>query len=259
MNAQVTAALISGGAALTVAVLGIGGAIAAQIFATRHAFENSLALQEQQYAKQEHERHEQSRREDAYRFAEQRRSTYGRFVRLAREFLYAVEAEHSAAETLGRIDQQRNRSQPASHDLEMSAETAEQLVADARERKRRLHGEFGAACEEIYLLGSQEVRLAWFFAHGISLAEPAGSADVDGEEVQQPGLDAGGFGNRGGVAVVGGDQAEVGEGLEDGAAGGPGGGCLVAGQAGHGAAMGGQGLADLTFDEAEDQQGQADH
>ena len=87
MNVQVTAALISGGAALTVAVLGIGGAIAAQIFATRHAFENSLALQEQQYAKQEHERHEQSRREDAYRFAEQRRSTYGRFVRLARGFL----------------------------------------------------------------------------------------------------------------------------------------------------------------------------
>ena len=114
MDAQVTAALISGGAALTVAVLGIGGAIAAQLFATRHAFENSLALQERQYAKQEHERHEQSRREDAYRFAEQRRSTYGRFVRLAREFLGAVEVEHSAAETLGRIDQQRNRSQPGS-------------------------------------------------------------------------------------------------------------------------------------------------
>jgi len=104
MDAQVTAALISGGAALTVAVVGIGGAIVAQLFATRHAFENSLALQERQYAKQEHERHEQSRREDAYRFAEQRRSTYGRFVRLAREFLDAVEVEHSAAETLGRIE-----------------------------------------------------------------------------------------------------------------------------------------------------------
>ena len=35
MDAQVTAALISGGAALTVTVLGIGGAIAAQLFATR--------------------------------------------------------------------------------------------------------------------------------------------------------------------------------------------------------------------------------
>ena len=90
MDAQVTTALISGGAALTVAVLGIGGAISAQLFTTRHAFENSLALQERQYAKQEHERHEQSQREDAYRFAEQRRSTYGRFVRLAREFLDAV-------------------------------------------------------------------------------------------------------------------------------------------------------------------------
>lgn len=170
MDAQVTAAVISGGVALTVAVLGIGGAIAAQLFATRHAFENSLTLQERQYAKQEHERHEQSRREDAYRFAEQRRSIYGRFVRLAREFLDAVEAEHSAAETLGRIDQQRNRSQPGSHDLETSAETAEQLVADARERKRRLHGEFGAACEEIYLLGSREIRVAadrlWDEAHG---------------------------------------------------------------------------------------------
>jgi hypothetical protein len=56
MNAQVTAALISGGAALTVAVLGIGGAIAAQLFTARHAFKNSLELQEAQYARQEHER-----------------------------------------------------------------------------------------------------------------------------------------------------------------------------------------------------------
>lgn len=100
MDAQVTAALVSGGAALTVAVLGIGGAIAAQLFTTRHAFKNSLALQEQQYAKQEQERQEQSRREDAYRFAEQRRSTYGRFVRLAREFLRAVDMEREVAKNL---------------------------------------------------------------------------------------------------------------------------------------------------------------
>jgi hypothetical protein len=42
-------------------------------------------------------------------------------------------------------------------------------VADARERRRRLDGEFGAACEEIYLLGSPEVRQAadhlWDVAH----------------------------------------------------------------------------------------------
>src|SRR5690348_4591843 len=150
MDAQVTAALISGGAALAVAVLGIGGAITAQLFTTRHALENSLALQERQYARQERERQEQSRREDAYRFAEQRRSTYGRFVRLAREFLGAVEVERSAARVLDRIGQQPSRSHPGSHDREISAETAGQLLADARERKRRLHGEFGAACEEIY-------------------------------------------------------------------------------------------------------------
>ena len=98
-----------------------------------------------------------------------------------------------------------------------------------------------------------------FFAHGISLGEPAGSADVDVEEVQQPGLDAGGFGDHGGVAVVGGDQPQVGEGLEDGPAGGSGGGGAVAGQAGYHLAVGAQGFADLPLGQAEDQQGQADH
>src|SRR5712691_6824623 len=42
-----------------------------------------------------------------------------------------------------------------------------------------------------------DARLDLFFAHGISLGEPAGSADIDVEEVQQPGLDAGGFGDHG--------------------------------------------------------------
>jgi hypothetical protein len=160
MDAQVTAVLISGGAALTVAVLGIGGAITAQLAATRAGFENSLALQERQYAKQEKERQEQSRREDAYRFAEQRRSTYGRFVRQAREFLHVVDMERSAAENLERIDKHRKRIKSGSDGLEMSAEVAGQLVVDARERKRQIHGEFGTACEEIYLLGSVEVRTA---------------------------------------------------------------------------------------------------
>jgi hypothetical protein len=144
---QVTAALISGGAALTVAVLGIGGAIAAQLSTARHAFENSLELQERQYAKQEKERHEQSRREDAYRFAEQRRSTYGRFVRLARDFLHAVDMEQSAAENLERINKRRKLAESWSDGLEMSTETAAQLVSDARERKRQLHGEFGTRHE----------------------------------------------------------------------------------------------------------------
>ena len=173
MSTSVTTALVSGGAALVVAMLGIAGAIAAQLVATRRAFENSLALFERQHARQEasrkQEREEEAHREDAYRFAEQRRSTYGRFVRLAREFVGAVDAERTVASNLQRIGRQRDRTRSSSADLEMSAEAAEQLVADARERRRRLDGEFGAACEEICLLGSPEVRQTadhlWDVAH----------------------------------------------------------------------------------------------
>src|ERR1700750_2709067 len=43
-----------------------------------------------------------------------------------------------------------------------------------------------------------------FFAHGISFGEPAGSADVGAEEVQQPGLDAGGVWGGGGGGAGGG-------------------------------------------------------
>jgi hypothetical protein len=173
MSTPVTAALISGGIALVVALLGIAGAIAGQLLATRRAFENSLALFEQQHARQEasrkQEREEEGRREDAYRFADQRRSTYGRFVRLAREFVGVVAEERAVASNLERIGRQRDRTQSSSADLEMSAEAAGQLVADARERRRRLDGEFGAACEEIYLLGSPGVWQAadhlWDVAH----------------------------------------------------------------------------------------------
>lgn len=173
MSTPVTAALLSGGVALVVALLGIAGAIAAQLVATRRAFENSLALFERQHARREasskQEREEEARREDAYRFAEQRRSTYGRFVRLAREFVGAVASERTVASNLQRIGRQRGRTRSSSADLEMSAGAAEQLVADARERRRRLDGEFGAACEEIYLLGSPEVRQTadhlWDVAH----------------------------------------------------------------------------------------------
>ena len=167
MDAQVTAALVSGGAALIVAVLGISGAIIAQLLTARRAFEHSLALQERQYAKQEQERQAQSRREDVYRFAEQRRGTYVRFVRLAREFLHAVEMERKVTKNIEHI--RRPRTQRVSDGLEMSDKAAEQLVADAKERTRRLHSEFGTACEEIYLLGSREVRRAtdqlWDEAH----------------------------------------------------------------------------------------------
>jgi hypothetical protein len=70
MNPQVTAAVISGSVALVVALAGIAGAIVAQAIATRRSFGNSLALFERQRSAQEQERHERSRREDAYRFAD---------------------------------------------------------------------------------------------------------------------------------------------------------------------------------------------
>src|ERR1035438_6943022 len=73
------------------------------------------------------------------------------------------------------------------------------------------------------------------------------------------GLDAGGVGDQDGFAGGGGNQARVGGGREDGSAGGPGRGEAVAGQAGHHLAVGAQGVADLPFYQAEDQQGQADH
>ena len=89
MSAEVTAALISGGAALVVALVGIGGAIAAQLVATRRAFANSLALFERQHAagqeSKAQERAEAARREEAQRFADERRLTYAKFLRLVRE------------------------------------------------------------------------------------------------------------------------------------------------------------------------------
>ena len=165
-------ALLSSSVALIVAVLGIAGAVAAQLVATRRAYANSLSLFERHHAEQEAARREEVRRDNAYRFAEQRRSIYGRFVRLAREFIDAVDAERTVAKNLERIARQRDRSPERSLDLEMSAEAAEQLVADARERKWRLDGEFGTTSEELQLLGSPEVRQVadhlWDVAHEVT-------------------------------------------------------------------------------------------
>ena len=89
MSAEVSAALISGGAALVVALAGIGGAIAAQLVATRRAYANSLALFERQHVAEqeskEQERAEAARREEAQRFAGERRLSYAKFLRLVRE------------------------------------------------------------------------------------------------------------------------------------------------------------------------------
>src|SRR3974390_3372516 len=77
-------------------------------------------------------------------------------------------------------------------------------------------------------------QLVLFFAHGVLPVEPAGPADIDVEEVEEPGLDAGGVGDGGGGGGRGGGAG--------------GGGGAVAGQAGHHLAVRGQRLADLPLD-----------
>jgi hypothetical protein len=63
-------------------------------------------------------------------FVETACSAYGRFVSLAREFTEAVDTERTAVKNLERIGRQRDRIRSSSADLEISAEAAEQLVAD---------------------------------------------------------------------------------------------------------------------------------
>jgi hypothetical protein len=93
MNPQVTAALISAVVALVVALLGIAGAIASQGVATRRAFRNSLALFERQHAAETESRRQEreaaARQEDARKFADERRVTYAKFLRLADELVAA--------------------------------------------------------------------------------------------------------------------------------------------------------------------------
>ena len=83
MNSQAATALLSGGIALVVALLGIAGAIAAQLVASRRAFANSLALFERQNAAQKQERAEETRREEARQLAEERKRAYARLLRTA--------------------------------------------------------------------------------------------------------------------------------------------------------------------------------
>jgi hypothetical protein len=81
-------------------------------------------------------------------------------VRLSANSLRDRDNATATEEDLEHMDKQHSDAQSGADDLNMSAQTSGHLVADARERKRQLHGEFGTACEEIYLLGSEEVRTA---------------------------------------------------------------------------------------------------
>jgi hypothetical protein len=97
MSTQVATTLLSGGVALVAAVLGFGGAIAAQLLASR----NALALFERQNAAQERERAEQIRMEDARRFAEHRRTVYAGLLRNIDDQRGALAAALQAADSIG--------------------------------------------------------------------------------------------------------------------------------------------------------------
>jgi hypothetical protein len=87
----------------------------------------------------------------------------------------------------------------------------------------------------------------------------SGFGGVDVEEGEELGLQPSGVRDFGWLLVVGGDEAEVVEGLQDEAAGGSGGTVVEAVEPDHvGVALLGEAGADFSFDEAEDEQGEAD-
>lgn len=126
-SAQVTASLISGGAALIVALLGIAGAIAAQTIATRRAFQDSLVLLEREGHAHDQERQDQARREDAFRFAEKRQSTYLKYAQISGRLFDARVAVDSAVE---------NWKQP--RDLDGGSQTARARMSEESNALRAL-------------------------------------------------------------------------------------------------------------------------
>jgi hypothetical protein len=162
MNTQVTTALISGGVAFVVALLGIAGAIAAQLVATRHAFSHSLALFERQRAAQEtssrQERAEATRREEEQRFADERRIAYAKFLRLADEIFEAQRAADNYNEVAVR-SREKEKEDPTDHRKRATAE-AERRADDCVHRARVAEDQLEEVATEIDLLATEQVRAA---------------------------------------------------------------------------------------------------
>jgi hypothetical protein len=149
MDSQTATALISGGVALAVALLGIAGAIAAQLVATRRAYANSLGLFERQNAAQELAKAEEVRREDARRSADQRRSAYAKVLQAADHLTSAYSPAIRAARTL-----QHLRADRADIDARKAAILALNEVCD---RWAELSNALEKAVDELELLASGEV------------------------------------------------------------------------------------------------------
>jgi hypothetical protein len=163
MNPQVIAALISA----IVALLGIAGAIVGQAIATRRAFRNSLALFERQHAAEvasrRQELSEAGRREEAQRFAEERRVAYARFLRLSDEVLASQRAAETYIQVAARAREKEDQDQ--SEQRRNATAEAEQRIRDAAERGKTAAGQLVELRAEIELLASEQVRAsAWRLA-----------------------------------------------------------------------------------------------
>lgn len=159
MSPQVTAALITSGAALVVALLGIAGAIAAQTVSTRRAFQNSLDLFERQRRAEQEERQEQARREDAFRFAEQRTSLYARYARSARDLFSARLDVDEATQKCSEHFRQSGGNTPGHSQMAEDSRVMRSLD-NAFAEWVRLRVELDVTWHELRLLSSPEVREA---------------------------------------------------------------------------------------------------
>jgi hypothetical protein len=156
LSTQVTTALLSAVVALAVALLGIAGAIAAQVVATRRAFANSLALFERQNAAQERARAGEVRREDARRFADQRRSTYARLLQAADKLQDAGGTAADAMEAWRQIREEKG-ADDADAAQARREDDAERSRKQAGELLARIFGELGVVVDELELLASDDV------------------------------------------------------------------------------------------------------
>jgi hypothetical protein len=170
MTDQVAVAVLSGGFALLVALLGIGGAIAAQVVATRRAFANSLALFERQTAEAQQARDEAARTADRHRFTDQKKSTYSRTLRLADELVETRDAERTADKNLERSTRTLVRVSEQSESLVQAVKDYETAGVEYRHRVRRLTVELAETIGEIHLLSDNEVRVAAERLHELARA-----------------------------------------------------------------------------------------
>lgn len=157
MDTQVTTTLLSGGVALIVALLGIAGAIAAQLVATRRAFANSLALFERQNDAQERARTEEARREDARQYAEQRRSAYARVLRAAEDLRRAYSPAEQARRALQELQDEGVNSGNPDDAHAIRVEDARRALREAGDVWARRSQALEEVVDELELLASGDV------------------------------------------------------------------------------------------------------